>query len=238
MSKLIKTMDEQFSPLIAQVKELSTQIADVCATKAVKQIQINNALQVSIASRDYRVQQAITLNTLEEGLQQLWTMQLPTESKAEFISKVHVLNHNLQDSSNGSANTGVDPKYKLSFKQVFDPKTSTIAAFFTIYKTDMHQAPVKLKKKHILTCLHPTCQEMVVSKLGKIITWAQMKEMLIEEFGGDLSLEVKSDSFMHTSFKPNETLAEFANYFYLEGQQLITSCLSGTHFEGNKPPSW
>ena len=50
-----------------------------------------------------------------------------------------------------------------------------------------------------------------------------MKQLLIDEFGGDLSLEVKKDAFIHIAFKPKETLAEFADRFYLEGQQLITS---------------
>ncbi|KAJ9056111.1 hypothetical protein DSO57_1036401 [Entomophthora muscae] len=67
LSKLTKTMDEHFSPLFVQVQELSTQIADVPATAAVQQIQIGDALQVSIASRNSRVQKATTLNNLEES---------------------------------------------------------------------------------------------------------------------------------------------------------------------------
>ncbi|KAJ9048089.1 hypothetical protein DSO57_1038520 [Entomophthora muscae] len=39
----------------------------------------------------------------------------------------------------------------------------------------------------------------------------------------DLSLELKKDAFMHIAFKPKETLAKFADRFYMEGQQLITS---------------
>ncbi|KAJ9051211.1 hypothetical protein DSO57_1006752 [Entomophthora muscae] len=49
----------------------------------------------------------------------------------------------------------------------------------------------KLKKEHILSCLHPTCQEVVVPELPSIVTWEDMKCLLIEEFGGDLILEVK-----------------------------------------------
>ncbi|KAJ9058569.1 hypothetical protein DSO57_1011024 [Entomophthora muscae] len=88
----------------------------------------------------------------------------------------------------------------------------------------MYRAINELKKENILTCLHPTCQEVVVPKLPSLVTWEDMKCLLIEEFGGDLSLEVKKDAFMHIAFKPKETLAEFANCFYIEGQQLITSC--------------
>ncbi|KAJ9073168.1 hypothetical protein DSO57_1019388 [Entomophthora muscae] len=44
MSKLTKTMDAWFSPLIVQVKDLSIQIIVVCATAAVQQIQIDDAL--------------------------------------------------------------------------------------------------------------------------------------------------------------------------------------------------
>lgn len=50
-----------------------------------------------------------------------------------------------------------------------------------------------------------------------------MKRLLIEEFRGDLSLEVKKDAFMHIASKPEKTLAELADCFYIEGQQLITS---------------
>ncbi|KAJ9051877.1 hypothetical protein DSO57_1000537 [Entomophthora muscae] len=158
MNKLTKTIEEHISPFIVQVHELSTQISGVCDTAAVQQIQIDDVIQVSIASRDSRAQQATTLKNLEESVCQLWTMQPPVESETEFIPKAHVLNSNSQDSSNESANTGVDPNYKVSFKQVFEPKTLTIAAFLTIYEISMCQASDKLKKEHILTCLYPTCQ--------------------------------------------------------------------------------
>ncbi|KAJ9056452.1 hypothetical protein DSO57_1032972 [Entomophthora muscae] len=53
--------------------------------------------------------------------------------------------------------------------------------------------------------------------------WEDMKQLLINEFGGGISLEVKKDAFMNIAFKPKETLAEFADRFYMEGQQLIMS---------------
>ncbi|KAJ9062549.1 hypothetical protein DSO57_1009605 [Entomophthora muscae] len=111
----------------------------------------------------------------------------------------------------------IDPNYKPTFKQIFDPKTSTIAAFLKVYETVMRRATDELKKEHILTCLHPTCLEVVVPKLPSIVIWEDMKRLLIEEFGGDLSLEVNKDAFMHIAFKPKETLAEFADCFYIEG---------------------
>ena len=77
----------------------------------------------------------------------------------------------------------------------------------------MRKASDEVKKEHILTYLHPTCQEVVVPKLPTIETWEDMKQLLIEKFGGDLSLEVKKDAFMHIAFKPKETLAEFADRF-------------------------
>ncbi|KAJ9075871.1 hypothetical protein DSO57_1031534 [Entomophthora muscae] len=115
-------MNERFSPLIVQVQKLFTQISGVCATAKVQQIHIDNSLWVSITSRDSEVQQATTLNTLEEIVHQLWRMQPPVESEAEFTPEIHVLNSNSRDSYNGSANAEIDPNYKLSFKQVFDPK--------------------------------------------------------------------------------------------------------------------
>ncbi|KAJ9057483.1 hypothetical protein DSO57_1022275 [Entomophthora muscae] len=114
MSNLTKNMGESFSTLIVQ------------------------ALQVSIASRDSGVQQETTLNTLEESILQLWTLQPLVDSEAEFIPEVHVFNSSSQDSPNGSAITGVDLNYKPFFKQVFDPKTLIIVAFLTIYVTAMH----------------------------------------------------------------------------------------------------
>ncbi|KAJ9087815.1 hypothetical protein DSO57_1029296 [Entomophthora muscae] len=87
----------------------------------------------------------------------------------------------------------------------------------------MCKATEELKKEHILTCLHPTCQEVLVPELPSIVTWEDMKCLLIEEFGGDLSLEVKRDAFMYIAFKPKETLAEFADHFYIEKQQLTAS---------------
>ncbi|KAJ9072948.1 hypothetical protein DSO57_1021708 [Entomophthora muscae] len=86
----------------------------------------------------------------------------------------------------------------------------------------MRQASDEAKKEHILTCLHLTFQEVVVPELPIIETWEDMKQLLIDKFGGDLSLEVKNDAFMHIAFKPKETLAEFADRFYMEGQKLIT----------------
>ncbi|KAJ9072462.1 hypothetical protein DSO57_1027277 [Entomophthora muscae] len=88
----------------------------------------NDNLWVATANRESGFQQATTLTTLDEDLRQLWALQAPVKSEAEFTSKIYVLNSNYQDSSNGSANTDVDPNYKPSFEQVFYPKTLTSAA--------------------------------------------------------------------------------------------------------------
>ncbi|KAJ9060052.1 hypothetical protein DSO57_1034999 [Entomophthora muscae] len=56
-----------------------------------------------------------------------------------------------------------------------------------------------------------------------------MKQLLIEEFDEDLSLEAKKDTFMQISFKPKKSLTEVADRFYVEGQQLITSKLVDVH---------
>ncbi|KAJ9052005.1 hypothetical protein DSO57_1038513, partial [Entomophthora muscae] len=60
--------------------------------------------------------------------------------------------------------------------------------------------------------------EIVVPGLPSIATWENMKQILIKKFGGDLSLEVKKDSFMHMAFKPKRTLSEFADCFCEEGK--------------------
>ncbi|KAJ9059968.1 hypothetical protein DSO57_1035958 [Entomophthora muscae] len=122
-------MNESFSPLIVKIQELSTQIADVCATAAVQEIQIDNVLQVYIALE--------TMGFCKQPLSLPWK---------RFTPEIHVLNSNFQDSSSGFSNTSVDPIYKLPFKQVFYTKNSTIAAFLTNYKTTIYQAPENLKK--------------------------------------------------------------------------------------------
>ncbi|KAJ9052622.1 hypothetical protein DSO57_1032397 [Entomophthora muscae] len=87
---------------------------------------------------------ADTLNTLEDSVCQLWVRQPPTKSEAEFPPYINVLNSN---------NGGPTPEthFKPTFKQVFDPRTSTIAAFLTIYETAMRRASDKVNKEHIMT---------------------------------------------------------------------------------------
>ena len=116
-----------------------------------------------------------------------------------------------------------DAHFKPTFKQVFDPKTSTIASFLIIYETAMRRASDEIKKVHTLICLHQTCQEIVVPELPAISTWDKIKQLLIDEFGGDLGLKVKKDAFMHFVFKSKEILAKFADRFDNKGQQLIKS---------------
>ena len=106
--------------------------------------------------------QGATLTTLEESVWLLWARQPPAASESEFTGEIHVVNTENQNTPSDSNGSSIDPNYKPSFKQVFDPKTSTIAAFLTIYETAMRRATDKLKKEHILTCLHPVCQEVVV----------------------------------------------------------------------------
>ena len=92
----------------------------------------------------------------------LWTRQSPEVSHYEEDPIINILDSN---TGNSSKNSGIvpDPNFKPSFKQIFDPKTSTITAFLIIYKNAMFQAPEKIKREHILTCLHPSCQEIAVA---------------------------------------------------------------------------
>lgn len=61
------------------------------------------------------------------------------------------------DSSKNS--WGLSEDYSNTFKQVFDSRTFTTASFLTKYKISIRRASDEVKKEHILTCLHPTCQE-------------------------------------------------------------------------------
>ncbi|KAJ9052697.1 hypothetical protein DSO57_1031715 [Entomophthora muscae] len=116
-------MNGCFYPLIVQMQELSLKLAQVQATASVQQIQIYDTLWRN------RIQQAITLTTLEEILRQLWALQPPAESEAEFISKIYVFNSNSQDSSNESANTGVDPNYKSPSNRCLIQKLQPLLPF-------------------------------------------------------------------------------------------------------------
>ncbi|KAJ9087520.1 hypothetical protein DSO57_1032545 [Entomophthora muscae] len=147
----------------------------------------------------------------------LWALYSPPKSEAKSISKIHVLKSNSQNSSNGSSNAGVDPNYKPSFKQVFDPKTSTIAAFHIIYETVMYQEPDELKKEHILNCIHPTCQETVVPELVNITTWAQIKETLIKKVYWGFVLGSQKGRIYTHFFKEQENSFSFCQLLLYEG---------------------
>ncbi|KAJ9081993.1 hypothetical protein DSO57_1008950 [Entomophthora muscae] len=185
-------------------------------------MQVDELGTVATTTRDIEVEKnSSTLDALEESLSLLWAIQPAAESEFERNPHINVLN---QGENSQSTSLSIDPNYKPMFKKIFVPKTSTISFFLTIYETAMKKTTDELKKEPILNCLHPTCQEVVVPEIPSIVTWEDMKQLLIEEFGGDLILEVKKDAFMNIAFKPKETLAKFADLFYIEGQKLITSC--------------
>lgn len=216
MSELIDSVNDRFAPCLSVGPSLTSRLAELSTVVTTHGQRLDFTERQADLAYNTGTRTSETLTTLEESIRHLWAQQPPSESEAELSPRINVL-----DSNNG----GPIPEahFKPTFKQVFDPKTSTIAAFLTIYETAMQRASDEVKKEHILTCLHPTCQEVVVPELPTIETWEEMKQLLIDEFGGDLSLEVKKDAFMHIAFKPKETLAEFADRFYMEGQQLITS---------------
>lgn len=125
--------------------------------------------------------------------------------------------------NSGGGTAGGRSEFKLFFRQKFDPKESTIAAFITVHEAAMRRSTDEQKRDYILNCSGATAQEVIVPELPTNQSWAQMRALLIAKFRGELSLEVKKDAFVHISFKPKETLVEFANHFYVKGQQLMTS---------------
>lgn len=54
---------------------------------------------------------------------------------------------------------------------------------------------------------------MVVAELPTIETWEEIKKLLVDEFGGEISLKVNKDASMHITLKPKKTLAEFVTGF-------------------------
>ncbi|KAJ9072112.1 hypothetical protein DSO57_1030503 [Entomophthora muscae] len=216
LHKVVDSVNDRFVPCLLVGLSLTSQLAELSSVVTTQGQCLDATEQQTALANNMGTCTADTLTTLKDSVCQMWARQPPTKSEAEFSPRINVLNSN---------NGGPTPEahFKPTFKQVFDPRTSTIAAFLTIYETAMKRASDEVKKEHILTCLHLNCQEVVVPELPTIETWEDMKQLLIDKFGGDLSLEVKKDAFMHIAFKPKETLAEFADRFFLEGQQLITS---------------
>ena len=159
------------------------------------------------------------LKAHRENLRQLWT-HIDTgdeESEAGTHTPILVTNVGIMPSpSNGN-------NFRPYFRQKFDPSTGTIAAFLVVYEAAMRHASDKQKFDYILNCLSPEAQEVVIPELDSVSTWPAMKALLISKFGDKLSLDVKKEAFTHIAFKPKETLKEFSSWFYLEGQQLMTS---------------
>ena len=161
----------------------------------------------------------VTLAAHEENLRQLWTHINTEDEESEARAHTPIL----------VTNVGVTPSpsngnnFRPYFCQKFNPSTGTIAAFLVVYEAAMRRASDEQKFDYILNCLSPEAQEVVVPELESVTTWPAMKALLISEFGDKLSLDVKKEAFTHIAFKPKETLKEFASWFYLEGQQLMTS---------------
>ncbi|KAJ9078227.1 hypothetical protein DSO57_1008891 [Entomophthora muscae] len=156
-------------PIVGSL-HISPQLDRACSTAVVQKSNLDNVAQMATAAVENSTCEAASLITLEKMLHHLWAKKPPVESEAD----------NSQDGSGGTTLSGISSNYKPTFNQVFNPKTFTIAAFLTIYETATRHAPDELKQEHILTCLPPVCQELVVPELANIASWAQMKEMLIE----------------------------------------------------------
>ncbi|KAJ9064853.1 hypothetical protein DSO57_1025959 [Entomophthora muscae] len=189
MSELNQRYEHSFYPLLFQIQEMALQLDEVQAAAAVQQIDLDNSALKAAAAVENKTCVASFLTTIEKSLCQLWEQQPLIESVNKFTRRIHGLNIKSQDDSDDTTSSSIEPNYKPNFKQVFYNKTSTIAVFLVIYETTMIHANYELKRGHILTCLHPICQEVVIPELANITFWAQMKKMLIDKVGGDLTLE-------------------------------------------------
>lgn len=69
------------------------------------------------------------------------------------------------------------------------------------------------KRDHVLNFLVTTAQEVIIPELPTIQTWDQMRDLSLDEFVSEISLEVKKNLFVYIAFKTKETLAEFAHRF-------------------------
>lgn len=181
-------------------------------------VKLTRNTAVSAASKTARLR--TSLEVAKESIRRLWSLtnNVAYESSAGAGTGIHVVGANY-----GGGSAGEGAEFKPFFRQKFDPKESTITVFITVCETKMQRATDEKKRDYILNCLGATAQELIFPELPTIQTWAQMRALLITEFGGELSLEVKKDAFVHIAFKYKETLVELANQFYVEGQQLMTS---------------
>ena len=218
MNELIAYINGPNSLLSQKVDALNVQLENQAIINENQVQQVTELRQLSQSMTDTNLQINNSILNLEASVRQLWVNQPPAASESELSHKILMVDATLGSPFASSGSRSIDPNFKPSFKQVFDPNTSTIAAFLDIYETSMKRAPDELKQEHILTCLNPVFQEVVVSELAAITICEEMKALLTEEFGGELILEVKKNAFMHISFQPKETFSEFSNYFYIEGQ--------------------
>ncbi|KAJ9081453.1 hypothetical protein DSO57_1014537 [Entomophthora muscae] len=123
LSCLTETINRQVTPLAAQTTSLVTCINGVAGTLAVQKIKIKEFGAAATTAWDISRQNSSTLDTLEESLKILWARQSAAES--EFQNNPHIKILNLGDNSQ-STSLSFDPNYKPTFKQIFDPKPSTV----------------------------------------------------------------------------------------------------------------
>ncbi|KAJ9055813.1 hypothetical protein DSO57_1039340 [Entomophthora muscae] len=132
-------MNERITSLVSQTTAMTTRVNGIVGTLAVQKMQLNEIGTVATTARDIGCQNSSTLDTLEEGLCLLWARQPAAES--EFEGEPHI-------------------------NQIFDPKTSIIAAFFTIYETAMQRATDDLKKEQSLPAAVTLTQPSTVTAFG------------------------------------------------------------------------
>ena len=121
----------EFIPLRSTVTALSLAVDLTCTTAAA-------------AAAEFACLRTST-DVAEESLRRLWALSEDVVSESSHGAGIHVVSAN---SDGGTAGGGSE--FKPFFRQKFDPKESTIAAFITVYEAAMRRATDEQKRNYIL----------------------------------------------------------------------------------------
>ncbi|KAJ9049362.1 hypothetical protein DSO57_1025381 [Entomophthora muscae] len=121
MSELINSVNHRFAPCLSVCLSLTSQLAELSLVVSAQGQHLDVTEWQTTIANNTGTHTAETLTTLEESVCQLWARQPLTESEAEFSPRINVL-----DSNNGGPTSIAH--FKITFKQVFDPKTVTVGS--------------------------------------------------------------------------------------------------------------
>ncbi|KAJ9055154.1 hypothetical protein DSO57_1007378 [Entomophthora muscae] len=111
----------------------------------------------------------------------------------------------------------------------FDPK-GNVHTFIRLFEMSMYRANNQDKATTLLNQLDAASTDLIIPHMPKH-NWlyAAAKNVLLYKFGSIAWVTERKNEFLMISFRKNETIADFANCFYLEAQILTGSGLLTVH---------